>query len=87
MQNFEQLHLQLPSHLMATLSEAVANGEYISTNEAATAVFSQWQLRRKVMMEELKILCEQGLSSGTPTEKPISDILAEARRRQKYINT
>ena len=81
MEHLQSVQFQLPTHLITTLNAAVESGEYHSTNEAAFVALSQWDVRRKVQLEELRILCEQGINSGVAREKPMSAIIAEAKRR------
>lgn len=81
MEHLQSIQLNLPAHLITTLNAAVENGEYHSANEAAFAAISQWDMRRKVQLEELRMLCTQGINSGAAREKPISEIIAEAKKR------
>ncbi len=81
MEHFESVQFQLPPHVIASLNEAVRSGEYHSTNEAAAAAIAQWQLRRKIMLEELRMLIAEGDASPDAPEETLEEFLKAARTR------
>jgi antitoxin ParD1/3/4 len=48
MANTERLSVTLPAHIVAQVREAVAGGEYVSSNDAISDALVEWSVRRGV---------------------------------------
>ena len=79
MQPTEPLHVHLPKDMVAGLREAVATGQYSTTDEIAYEALAQWQLRRKLAAAELRRLWDEGIASGRAEPFTLDELLAEIR--------
>jgi antitoxin ParD1/3/4 len=88
MANIEKLSIALTGEQVAALRAAVETGEYATTSEVVREAVRDWQAKRelrKLDVERLRRLWEEGVASGPGRFADISELKAEARRRLNTV--
>jgi antitoxin ParD1/3/4 len=78
------LSVNLSGEEVAALQEAVAAGEYATTNEIIREAVRDWQVKRSLRPEEsthLRQLWDEGKASGPPQPLDFDRLRQEARAR------
>lgn len=84
MANVEKVSVSLSHELLASVHEAVDSGEYGSASEVVREALREWKQRqslRKLEIERLRKLWQEGIASGPAEPYDIEEIKAEARAR------
>lgn len=87
--SFERRTFALPAEMIATIKQAVKDGEYASTSEAVQEALRNWEARRQVMriaLSELKADIDQGLADAAEGRIKTFDT-AGIIKRGKQLNT
>ena len=84
MPTVEKRSVSLPSELAVVVDDAVASGEFGNASEVIREALRQWKDRRELhgyTVEELRVLWEEGLTSGPSPLTDLEALKAEGRRR------
>lgn len=85
MSAYSELRVNIPVATEALLSDAVASGEYASTEAIVEEALRDWSAARSSMydspddIERLRELWKQGIESGPAVEVDVEEILRKAR--------
>ena len=82
MQPIESIKVDLPPHISTSVTEAVESGQYYAPGELVLALLEQWQLRQKILREELGKLWDKGIASGRTEPFTVEDIMTEVHKRR-----
>ncbi len=82
----QQIQINLPENIIASMNAAVESGSYSSPSEFACVAIERMCLSRKVALEELRALCQAGIDSGVSLYSSIDEIITEAKRRKSEGN-
>jgi antitoxin ParD1/3/4 len=86
MPDIQKVSVALTGEQVAVLKGAVETGEYATTSEAIREALRDWQWKRELRGEELKLLREgwrEGKASGPGAPLDLGEMREEARRRLK----
>jgi antitoxin ParD1/3/4 len=84
MSKIEKISVAITAEQHARIKAAVQRGDYATTSEVIRTALREWELKeemRRVEGERIARLWDEGLASGPARERPIDDIIAEARAR------
>jgi antitoxin ParD1/3/4 len=82
--NIEKISVALTSEQLGALRSAVDSGEYATTSEIVREAVRNWQAKRQLREEDLKLLRQlwaQGKASGPAKSLDLADARRDARRR------
>jgi antitoxin ParD1/3/4 len=80
----EKISVAITSGQHAKIKAAVKRGEYATTSEVIRTALREWELKqelRRLESERIAKLWDEGIASGPARERPIDDIIAEAKGR------
>jgi antitoxin ParD1/3/4 len=83
MANIEKVSVALTSEQIATLRAAVDAGEYATTSEIVREAVRDWQMKRKLQREDLRMLrrlWDEGKASGPAQTLDFRELRREGRR-------
>jgi antitoxin ParD1/3/4 len=88
MSKVEKISVALTPEMGAAIRAVLAAGEYASASEVIRDALREWTLKReqrRLAIEELRHLAQEGIDSGPSEFKDIEEIIAEARRRRSLV--
>jgi antitoxin ParD1/3/4 len=80
----EKISVAITAGQHAKIKAAVERGDYATTSEVIRTALREWELKeemRRMEGERIAKLWDEGLASGPARERPIDDILDEAKGR------
>jgi antitoxin ParD1/3/4 len=80
----EKVSVAITAEQHARIRAAVERGDYATTSEVIRAALRDWELKeemRRIEGERIAKLWDEGLASGPARERPIDDIIQEAKAR------
>ena len=86
MTNIEKISVALTGEQLAALKSAVDAGEYATTSEIVREAVRDWQLKRELRQQDIKLLrkmWDAGIASGSAGELDMKKLRREARARLK----
>jgi antitoxin ParD1/3/4 len=84
MATVEKITIALTSEMAGFVRNAVEAGEYASTSEVIRDAVREWKERRDLLgytVEDLRVLVQEGIDSGSSSLETMADVKAAARRR------
>jgi antitoxin ParD1/3/4 len=80
----EKISVAITAGQYAKIKAAVERGDYATTSEVIRTALREWELKeemRRLEGERVAKLWDDGLASGPARERPIDDIIEEAKSR------
>jgi antitoxin ParD1/3/4 len=78
----EKISVAITAEQHTKIRAAVERGDYATTSEVIRAALREWELKmRRLEGERIAKLWDEGLASGPARERPIDDIIDEAKGR------
>jgi len=86
MANAETLNVTLPEEVLVQVRQAVATGEYDSSNEVIHDALQEWSLRRSLELnaDHVKHAWQEALADHAP-HVPMDDVFDRLEARYKAI--
>src|SRR5262245_47592974 len=82
MSKIDKISIAITREQHAKIKAAVDRGDYASTSEVIRTALREWELKeelRRLEGERIGRLWDEGIASGPARERPIDDILDEAK--------
>jgi antitoxin ParD1/3/4 len=89
MASLEKVSVALTDEQVSALEAAVEAGEYATTSEIVQEAVRDWQLKRELRQEDIKLLRQMwdaGIASGSAGELDLKDLRRRARARLESTN-
>jgi len=86
MPDIQKVSVALTGEQIAALKSAVETGEYATTSEIVREAIRDWQFKRELRQEDIKLLrkmWKQGKASGPAMPIAFAELRREARKRLK----
>jgi antitoxin ParD1/3/4 len=86
MTNIEKVSVALTGEQLTALKAAVDAGEYATTSEIVREAVRDWQLKRELRQQDIKLLrkmWDAGVASGSAGELDMKKLRREARAKLK----
>jgi len=84
MPGVEKISIALTPDLAAAVRQAVESGDYTSSSEVIRDALRDWKIKRSLkqqQIDELRLLWDEGLSSGPGRFANMEELLQEAKKR------
>jgi len=89
MASLEKVSIALTDEQVSALEAAVEAGEYATTSEIVQEAVRDWQLKRELRQEDIKLLRQMwdaGVTSGSAGELDLKELRRQARARLESAN-
>jgi antitoxin ParD1/3/4 len=89
MASLEKVSVTLTDEQVSALEAAVKAGEYATTSEIVREAVRDWQLKRELRQEDIKLLRQMwdaGVASGSAGELDLKELRRHARERLESAN-
>jgi antitoxin ParD1/3/4 len=86
MANIEKVSVALTGEQLTALKAAVDAGEYATTSEIVREAVRDWQLKRELRQQDIKLLrkmWDAGIASGSAGELDMKKLRRDARTKLK----